>query len=425
MNTVTAIINPKLVRFRYFTDMLAKWLGVGLAFAIPISNAITTVLSIAMVICCLFSLDKQKIKLIHNLLSYTLLFFIVWYVIAACFSAGTQEDIYQAIRKNIKLLYIPLFIPLFYDNIWKSRVVTGFLAAMGLTVAVVFAKLLGFLPAHLFYPMETVAFKDSIFTGLFVAFSIFILAHICMHKPSYRKIMLPLLIAQIYYLLFIGIGRTGQWIFLSLYILFCWQQFGTNWRKQLGAGVLLVFIIISSSCLPSSFASRQKQAWQEVVRYFLLKNTTSSKDFIAANKTSSMGLRLTFATNSYALIKIKPILGWGPGAFSYAYKNFAPEALTASVNRTNPHNQYLLFLVEVGCLGLLIWILILLLMWSSYLHSIGIYSQLGMGLLLTLSLGCVANSWILDFASTHFFILLSSVFLSYHQSIKPTNRVAN
>ena len=71
------------------------------------------------------------------------------------------------------------------------------------------------------------------------------------------------------------------------------------------------------------------------------------------NKETSVGKRITYAINSFEIIKNNPIIGVGTGDFPNEYqkisiKNNTPEYPTP----TNPHNMYTLVLVQLGLVGL-------------------------------------------------------------------------
>jgi O-antigen ligase len=68
---------------------------------------------------------------------------------------------------------------------------------------------------------------------------------------------------------------------------------------------------------------------------------------------SSVGHRLTFAKNSWELIKNNPILGVGTGDFPDEYKKINQVNSPHFPNVTNPHNMYTLVFSQLGLFGLL------------------------------------------------------------------------
>ena len=68
----------------------------------------------------------------------------------------------------------------------------------------------------------------------------------------------------------------------------------------------------------------------------------------------STGLRLEFLTNSLKISKNSFWVGYGTGSFRYIYnKKFPLYGGEQQLLVHNPHNQYMLTLVELGVIGLL------------------------------------------------------------------------
>ena len=80
-----------------------------------------------------------------------------------------------------------------------------------------------------------------------------------------------------------------------------------------------------------------------------VKNTT----YYSENKTSSVGQRITFALNSWEVIKKNPIIGVGTGDFPIEYKKINKINSPGLRNTTNPHNMYTLVAMQLGALGII------------------------------------------------------------------------
>ena len=201
-------------------------------------------------------------------------------------------------------------------------------------------------------------------------------------------------------------GRTGQLLIFMLFCLFCWQQFKSNFKYLIMSGLLLLVVVGGITLLPSSFAVRGEIAKNELQHFI-------ERDHVVMPHTSSVGLRLLMAHNSLELIKQKPLFGWGTGSFKAAYSRFVPyENIDKQEDRANPHNQYLLVAVELGIVGLLALLYFFVSLAREFLKSDSLDAKLGFGLLCTIAIGCLVNSWLLDFASMYFFVLLAAVFIA-------------
>ena len=69
------------------------------------------------------------------------------------------------------------------------------------------------------------------------------------------------------------------------------------------------------------------------------------------NKGSSVGLRITWAINSWDMIKKNLIIGVGTGDLPSEYKKVNQINSPELPNINNPHNMYTLVLIQLGLLG--------------------------------------------------------------------------
>ncbi|HSX19743.1 MAG TPA: O-antigen ligase family protein, partial [Gammaproteobacteria bacterium] len=327
---MTTIALPRF-SIRGYLAILAHVLGIVFAIAIPLSNSVTTVISLGLAVLCAACMDTSTwSKVFKHPITIAIVIFISLNILGTFYSAAGAKAISLALRKILRLLYFPLLLTLFTQAKWRNYANIGFLAAI--VVSVIAAIINGW-----------AFFKDTIFTSLFVAYAIFMLAHYAFDYKQYRKITIPLAVFFTFYLMFIGTGRAGQVLFVMFFLLFMYQRLDRTIKQQ-GSALLLLTVILAGSILtPSSFVMRQAEAIAQIKQY--------SGDEEDIDK-SSMGTRLLLAQNSWELIKAKPVFGWGTGSFRSAYADNALEQQTTKL-RTNPHNQYLLTWVELGLPGLI------------------------------------------------------------------------
>lgn len=369
-------------------EIATKAMAVALAFVIPLSNSVTTILAIVYLLCWAFAVDKDKFYAgIKHPISQAIFVFITIYILGILYTLASGNEISQALRKSTRLLYFPLIVPFFVAQRWRFAVLGAYLLAIFITVV---ACMLIYNPF----------FKDNIFTSMYVAYACFVLGHISNSIPRARIFTIPVLLLFTYYLFFLSIGRTGQVIFMLLYTLFCLQVFGKHLKKMLLAVAVFTALVVSVLYLPSTFSARHATAANEVQTFL--------QDSNAPIAESSMGLRLTFARNAIELVKQKPILGWGTGSFARAYLQQFPQSRENHSYTVNPHNQYLLIAVELGLVGLLALVSVFGTMAWVFLRSNDLFGRLGLGLVAAIATGCLANSWLLDFTSMYFFAIYSA-----------------
>ena len=68
---------------------------------------------------------------------------------------------------------------------------------------------------------------------------------------------------------------------------------------------------------------------------------------------SSVGVRILFTVNSWEIIKENALIGVGTGDFISEYKKINVLKSPLAPYSTNPHNMYVLVLVQLGIVGLL------------------------------------------------------------------------
>ena len=205
---------------RSYIGLVAKVLAVCLAAVIPLSNSLTTIISLLVAVACILYIDRPRfIMIIKHPITIAILIFIALNLIDITFSIASTNEIQQALRKYTRLLYFPLLLPLFTIIQWRNAAILSFLCAVAISVL-----------AALSFGM--LVFKDSIFTSFFVSFAIFTLLHYSVDYKRYRIIAILAALFFTYYLFFINIGRAGQFIFVMLFLLFMWQRFKFNIKQQ-------------------------------------------------------------------------------------------------------------------------------------------------------------------------------------------------
>jgi len=139
---------------------------------------------------------------------------------------------------------------------------------------------------------------------------------------------------------------------------------------------------------------------------------------------SSMGQRYAFWEYSIKLIAEKPLFGHGTGSFAKEYERIAQNKQPEHWITRNPHNEFLMVGVQLGLLGLLIYLGFLA---SQYYCAKKLPNRekwIAQGLLLSLIVTSLFNSPFLDHTEGHWFasmIALCFAALQIEHKIDPTN----
>jgi O-antigen ligase len=355
--------------------------------SIYFSTSVSTILSVFIAVYWLFSgrfrsLPDQLKDCPVSAWSLSLLGF---FFIGLIYSSATLQEGLIITNKYRELFFIPVFIS-FLDT---ER------ARYWLWNAFVLASTVSLLGSYLIYfgifdlnKQGDACFKSRITYSIFIAFFAFVCAHRLYTEQKYRLLYLLSIMFCFYNLFFVVQGRTGEIIMVSLAILFAWQRF--NNKGRLFAIVTMVMLLALFMGF-SDKANRLQEGVENTEAY--LKPTPEQVD-------SSMGLRYGYWKNSLILIGEKPLLGHGTGSFEIEYKRLVTNDNFVT---HNPHNEFMMIGVQLGILGLLVYVGFL---WSQY-HCAKLLQKeqkwLANGLLLTLLVTSAFNSPFLDHAEGHWF----------------------
>jgi O-antigen ligase len=133
-----------------------------------------------------------------------------------------------------------------------------------------------------------------------------------------------------------------------------------------------------------------------------------AKNQSALVRQSSVGLRLDFLKNSWKLVKQRPIFGFGTGSFPYAYHTIDQK------DRLNePSNSYVHLTVQIGFVGLAIFMLWLIMqLWETRLLP-KTERYLAQGIILSFMItSCFVSGFLRQQIALLYFIFLTVFFAS-------------
>jgi len=381
-----------------FADRTARWAAVGLGFSIPISTAIDGILSAVVLAAWLASgsyrgkLDAVK----HNPVALAALMLFAMLMVGAFYGDASAQEAGRYLTKYADLLLIPVCLVLFRDADTRRAGIYALASALVATVALSYALRAGmprpgWLIDDLFFH---VPFKHKLTHAVLVAFATFLFFQLALaaRTPSARWGWLAASVLSVINLAFVVPGGTGYVVFGTLLL-----YAGYALR---GYGGLLAMMVVGAHCavliyqISDTARVRVDRALQEYSAW----TTGGSASAItprAGVEESSVGQRLTFYRETLRITRDHPFAGVGTGGFPKAYAEKAREA--GSLEVRNPHNEYLLVMSQNGVIGLL---LLLYLFWRHWQLAprlaTPLETHLARGLVLTISAGCLVNSFLLD-----------------------------
>ncbi|MGH8661525.1 MAG: O-antigen ligase family protein [Burkholderiales bacterium] len=297
-------------------------------------------------------------------------------------------DAAAILRKYMDLLWIPVLVWVLRDPLMRKRALLALAASLALvllTSFVIMADIIPrveFLTGHSGYP---VVLKGRQTHGPLMAVGAFLFFHLALDAamPRMRVLWLTLAVLALINGTLVVQGVTGYLVFatLALYLGYSWKGWrGIAWAAGAVAAAAAVLMFVSGPFQDRVFRIRGEVAqWQPGV----------------ARKDSSTGQRLEFYRVSLEIVKDRPLLGHGTGSFASAYAE-KMKGQRALLTR-NPHNEYLHLMVQLGLAGLAA---LLYLFWTHWRSTPRLPTpterHLARGLVLTMAVGCLFNSWLMD-----------------------------
>jgi len=325
--------------------------------------------------------------------AFSLLLLLCFFV-GLSYGVATHSEALAMLSKYRELLFIPLLTAFLSTERTRYWAWNAFIISSVLILVISYLMHFGILNLN---HQGDPAFKSRITHSIFISFFGFFCAHKAYDRKTYQKLYWLLFIACAYNLFFIVEGRTGQLIAVSLVLLFAVQRFT---KRGL---VMTVFVVSILMALFLNYSDKATRFNEGVV------NMQSDLKPGPEQSQTSMGQRYMFWRYSIELIAEKPLLGHGTGSFAKEYERITS---TETMKAKNPHNEFLMVSVQLGVVGLLIYLGFLV---SQYYLSKKLANQekcLAQGLLFTLIITSLFNTPIMDHTEGHWFLMMIALCFS-------------
>ncbi len=389
----------------YFSlDRVYQYLLIALAFIFPLTTAGGNLIVGIIVLLWLFSGNYQfKFhQIVNNKLATLSILFFLTHVVGLLWT----EDLEWGLVIVKKMWYFLLLLPVLLTITKKEYIrhyITAFIFAM--TLSEILSYLVWFeiieplLKATVANPTPTMS---HISYNPFLAFGVYLISHELLfnkHLSKLSKYLYVFFAITMSINMFITGGRAGQVMYIFMLIILIFQYYNTARLKA----IIATFIIIPSVFLmaynsSSIFHDRVNEA---------IKNLSAYS--VVGERNTSVGQRINWTLNSVEIIKENLFFGVGTGDFPNEY-NRAHIKNTPDVKTTvNPHNMYVLELVQLGLFGL---IPMLLIFYHQVIFSLSakikINRDLGLVLPLLFLVIMFSDSYLLGHYTTLLFVFFSS-----------------
>lgn len=376
----------------FFTFLMA----IGLFFSTALISISELFITIVWSVLIFFTGDiKNNLRF-----SFSLPFVIIgltlftWLTLQIFHSNSTLQESLEHLGKYRELLLLPLLLFFLRKSSKASyRLYYTFLFLMAFTVLHSWGQFFGIFTETLIGEQPHTSTLGRIAGAIMLAFSCF--AYLEEALNAYRKTSKTWFIWGILFLmasialLFFFEGRTGLVIYLTLAGLLGWRFLGTK-------GMLLnVFILITLLSIAFFFNTGINQRLNESIMELSQLGQADFSQFV--------GYRSELYSKTWVLLPQALPLGAGTGSFSI---DMTVAHAPLKVTFENPHNEYLLILYENGIIGLLLLVLFFIYTWLYTNKCSEKQKWLIRYLIITLVIGCLFNSLLLDNKEAHFYMLL-------------------
>ncbi len=332
--------------FKYFNlDTTYQNLLIILAFLMPLTVFGANL--IVVLICFLWIFSGNYKSKFHEIIDSKLMLASIIFFALHLVGMIWTEDLKWGLHIIHKMWYFLLFFPILYTLTKRKYIrfyISSFLLAISLSEVlsylVWFELIEPFKQATVYNPT---IFMSHIQYNPILAFAIYLVLHEILFNKKLLKLEVALynfFAASMTINMFITGGRAGQVMFFAMLAIIIFQYFRNEWLKA------IVIILIATSTI--FFTAYQSST----IFHNRVHETISSIENYESNKGTSLGIRIAMTLNSWEVIIKNPILGVGTGDFPLEYKKVNQKNTPELPNATNPHNMYVLILMQLGIIGL-------------------------------------------------------------------------
>ena len=323
-------------------------------------------------------------------------------------STGTTDEALTSITKHGKLLLIPIFLCLVRSRRETLIALTFFMGGQAFLLVSTWVMYTGVaLPwaiskeAGISYAVFSSYLDQSIMTAVLAAF--------CWHMRSYAPTRYRTPIALIFVVMaltcvfFLFQGRTGHVVAIGLISLAIFWEMPRKFR-----GLVLAIPFVMALLLVSI---------SDKVRHGFVEISSSIEYFSKTGDIStSSGTRLNLWHRSLQSIGENPWIGTGAGSWNREFNRqealHAPKTFVEITG--NPHQEYLLWGVELGILGLALFCAVLLALYKDSLRLEPPARRALQSTLTALALSCLFNCSLYDALIGDFFCVALALLLVFN-----------
>jgi O-antigen ligase len=373
------------------------------AAALPLSTAATNAFAVLAVLCWALGgqwratsqfIAAEPVAWLGLALFAALALGIGWSLVPAREAAG-------ALLKYRELVLFGIVAFLCREERWRLRLLWFFFASSFVLLCLSVALQLGlytYVDERGFSSAQNaVLLKNHITHGFLMSLLAFGSAIVALRSAGWRRWALAgiavLAAANVW---FAVQGRTG---YVVLAVLILWLGYA-RWslRGLAAAGLALALLLGAAYQWAPTFQKRIAEATEEARDYRLRSRPGET----------SIGSRLHFWKRSAQWMAQHPVLGAGTGGWAEAFHQATAgdDPFMHNRERNHPHNEFVHLTVQLGPLGLLLFVALLVAAFRRAARLPGDYAALAQGFVLAFAVGCLFSDFLWDSTEGHLWALL-------------------
>lgn len=396
-----------LKRFN-FSGVSCENVFAALAFVMGMALPTSTLLfNITFILMIIGVLTHTRLPQFFSLVKEPLIYFplILFSLLALSLVYYSNSEGMAVLLRYKKLLFVPFFVLFFQDRfVCIKQYINGFLWANA--VILILSSLVGVFHLKIgnINPLDPSVFKLHITQNFFMAFAVLLWIALAYHHSGRKRIFYGMLgVLASYNILFLVLGRTG---YIALFIvLLVWFWLSFDRVKRVIFLVLMALFLGAFLLIPNQAMNRLHLGMQEaevcLAGYY--------RSHAGQECDTSMGLRVDFSMTALSRIRSAPIFGSGVGGFVYKDKNHPSYGI-------NPHNQYLLEMVQLGVIGLLLILSWLAMCYYTIWQEAKAIRNVSLAILSAYVISGFFNAFLLDFSEGLFFLILNALWIALKRS---------
>jgi len=400
------------MRNRINFDKVYYYLILLLAFTLPISRAVISIISVLLpVIWIIEGNFKYKFQIIKN--NKALLFFTLFIAFSLLSLLWTQNFIDAKRPVRLFVYYLDLIvIATSFNPKYTYRIINAFLVGIFISVFIAYGVAFELWQFKYASPNDPSPFMLHLEYSIFLAFaSILLLNRVISKKYTTKeKIIYGLFFIAVVGNLFLTQGRTGQVAFIIALLILPMMHFKISIKSFIISSAIIASIIAITYNVDKTFNARVSYTINSI-------SEVSNNHF-----NNALSMRLAYYVVTPGILKEHLLAGVGIGDYQDAIRqeidkkqySYFSKRVREFVKKYNPHSQYVVIVLQTGLIGLILFILFLYQFTKSAINEISDneIKEVSILFMIIFTASFFADSFLLSQFSLALFMVFSGLFMT-------------